>query len=125
MSISSRKYHQLAESVEKELESAGDEKTKRELRKVCGQLYFYSGLSAIEFVLSKSGISLYSIASHKERKDLIQRNYTLFKKPNEVLQKYSILVDYDYRRKVAYKGEDGNKFIVIKEFAQLCQEELE
>lgn len=124
MSIASKKYFEIAMNVEKEMESAVDDKTKKELRKVCGQLYFYSGIEAIEFILFKSGVSLYSIFNHKERKDVIQKNFTKFKKPNEILQKYSILIDYDYRRKVAYRGEDGNKFIVLKEFAQLCQEEL-
>lgn len=124
MSIASKKYYELAKKTEEEMDSAGDEKTKRELRKVCGQIYFYSGIEAIEFILSKVGVSLYSISSHKERKEVMQRNFKHFKKPMEIIQKYSILIDYDYRRKVAYKGENGNKFIAIKEFAELCQDEL-
>jgi len=38
--------------------------------------------------------------------------------------KFEIMINYDYRRKVAYKGENSNKFLLVKEFAQICQNEI-
>ena len=81
-------------------------------------------MEAIESVLKKSGIDLYSINNHEERLHLVKKNSSLFKDPINIILKFEIMINYDYRRKVAYKGENGNKFIIVKEFAQLCQHEI-
>ena len=77
-----------------------------------------------EHILKKAGISLYSISNHKERLEVIKKNSSQFKDPIKLALKYEIMINYDYRRKVAYKGENGNKFLTVKEFADICQEEL-
>lgn len=124
MSLASKKYFEIAKATEKEMESKTDEKEKKELRKVAAQNYFYSGVEAIESILKKSGISIYSINNHKDRLDVLKKNSRQFKDPVAIILKYEILINYDYRRKVAYKGENGNKFILLKEFADVCQREL-
>ncbi len=114
MILASKKYFEIAQQLEKELITNQDKYEQKELRKVVAQNYFYSGIEAIEFVLKKSGISIYSINNHKDRLSIIQKNARQFKDAINLILKYEIMINYDYRRKVAYKGENGNKFLLVK-----------
>ncbi|MBU2638390.1 MAG: hypothetical protein KJ955_05430 [Nanoarchaeota archaeon] len=98
----------------------------REYRKVAGQFLFYAGISAIEHILSQK-MSIYTRGDHKKRGKAIAENMHLFKDGERVKRYYEILTEseFDYRRKVAYKGENGNKFALLKEFAELCLREAE
>lgn len=125
MILASKKYYAIAKQTEKEMEDTQDESERKELRKVTAQNYFYSGIEAIEYILKLAGVSMYSINNHKDRLDIIKRNSRQFKDPVTVALKYELMINYDYRRKVAYKGENGNKFMIVKEFAEVCQRELE
>jgi len=124
MSLASKIYFEFAQKAENLMNKEGDEKKKKEYRKVACQNYFYSAIEAIEYVLKKAGIDLYSINSHKERLEIVKKNSNLFKDPAPLILKFEIMINYDYRRKVAYKGENGNKFLVVKKFAQICQNEI-
>lgn len=124
MSLASKTYFKIAQEAEQMMEKEKDESKKKELRKVTGQNYFYSGIEAIEFVLRKAGIGTYIINNHKDRLDLVKKNSNLFKNPASLTLKFEIMINYNYRRQVAYKGENGNKFLIVKEFAQICQNEL-
>lgn len=124
MSLSSKTYFRFAQEAEESMNKEVDLLQKKEYRKVAAQNYFYSAMEAIESVLKKSGIDLYSINNHEERLHLVKKNSSLFKDPINIILKFEIMINYDYRRKVAYKGENGNKFITVKEFAQLCQHEI-
>ncbi len=124
MSLASKTYFKLAQDVELLMNSELDEKKKKEYRKVCSQNYFYSSTEAMESILKKAGIDLYSINSHQERLKLMKQNSNLFQNPVEIVLKFEIMINYDYRRKVAYKGENGNKFLLVKELAELCQNEI-
>ncbi|MBI4981043.1 hypothetical protein HZC30_05815 [Candidatus Woesearchaeota archaeon] len=124
MSLASKTYYRIAQEVEKLMNSDADESRKKEYRKVAGQNYFYSAIEALEWVLKKSGIDLYSINSHQDRLALVKKNSSQFKEPLKLVLKFEIMINYDYRRKVAYKGENGNKFLIVKEFAELCQNEI-
>lgn len=101
-----------------------DPEKQKEFRKVSAQNYFYSAMEAMEWKLRKAGIDLYTINSHKDRLNTVKKNNSLFKDPVNLILKFEIMIDYDYRRKVAYKGENGNKFITVKELAELCQHEI-
>lgn len=124
MSLSSKTYFRFAQEAEESMNKEADPLLKKEYRKVAAQNYFYSSMEAIESVLKKSGIDLYSINNHEERLHLVKRNSSLFKDPVNIILKFEIMINYDYRRKVAYKGENGNKFVTVKEFAVLCQHEI-
>lgn len=124
MSLASKTYFKYAKEAEELMNKERDEQKKREYRKVAGQNYFYSAIEAIEWILKKSGIDLYSINSHRERLDIVRKNSNQFKDPASMVLKFEILINYDYRRKVAYKGENSNKFRLIKEFAEICQNEI-
>lgn len=124
MSLASKTYFRFARAAEELMEKEKDELKKKEYRKVAGQIYFYSGVEAIEWILKMAGIDLYSINSHQERLAAAKKNSRQFKDPLNLILKFEIMLNYDYRRKVAYKGENGNKFLVVKEFARICQDEL-
>ncbi|MBI5389231.1 hypothetical protein HZB01_02520 [Candidatus Woesearchaeota archaeon] len=124
MDIAAKRYYTIAHNIEEEITAETDETKKKELRKVAAQNYFYAGIEAIESVLKKSGVSLYFITDHRERLRLLQQNSRNFKDPVTIVLKYELMINYDYRRKVAYKGENGNKFIAVREFAQSCLKEL-
>jgi len=124
MSLASKTYFKLAQEAEKLMESADDSNIKKEYRKVAGQNYFYSAIEAIEWILKKAGVDLYSINNHQERLAVVKKHFSLFKDSASLILKFEIMLNYDYRRKVAYKGENGNKFLLVKELAQICQNEI-
>ncbi|MEW5897147.1 MAG: hypothetical protein AB1668_05615 [Nanoarchaeota archaeon] len=124
MSLASKTYFRLAQEAEKLMDLEKDESKKKEYRKVAGQNYFYSAIEALEWILKKSGMDLYSINNHQERLALVKKNSNQFKEPFQLILKFEIMINYNYRRKVAYKGENSNKFLIVKEFAELCQNEI-
>lgn len=124
MSLASKTYYRIAQETETEMDSEQDPNRKKELRKVAGQNYFYSAMEAIEWKLKRAGIDLYSINSHEQRLSIVKKNSGQFKDPINLILKFEIMIHYDYRRKIAYKGENGNKFIVLKELAEICQNEI-
>jgi hypothetical protein len=124
---SSKIFWKKANETIKEMEAfKGDEKQIKEYRKVAGQLLFYAGINAIEEILSKK-VSSYALGNHDKRGDELRKNISLFKEGEKILRYYNIMVksEFDYRRKVAYKGENGNKFNLLFEFAKICINELE
>ena len=125
MSLASKTYYKFAQEAEHLMEKEKDEKKKKEYRKVSAQNYFYSSIEAIESILKKAGINLYSINSHQKRIDIVKKNSNQFKDAASLILKFEIMINYDYRRKVAYKGENSNKFLLVKELAQLCQNEIQ
>lgn len=124
MSLASKLYFQLAQQAEKLMSQEKDPEKQKEFRKVSAQNYFYSAMEAMEWKLRKAGIDLYTINSHKDRLNVVKKNNSLFKNPVNLILKFEIMINYDYRRKVAYKGENGNKFVIVKELAELCQNEI-
>ena len=125
MNLAATLYFRFAQEAERLMNEERDELKKKEYRKVAGQNYFYATIEALEGVLCRAGVDLYSINSHQERLRVLKLHSKQFKNPQEVILKLEILINYDYRRKVAYKGENGNKFLVLKELAVLCQLEIE
>ena len=124
MSLASKTYFKFGQEAEELMEKETAETKKKEYRKVAGQNFFYSGIEAIEWILKKSGIGLYSINNHQERLQVVKMNSNQFKDPVRLILKFEIMINYDYRRKVAYKGENSNKFLLVKEFAEICQNEI-
>ena len=124
MSLASKTYYKIANEIEAEMDAEQDVNKKKELRKVAAQNYFYSAMEAIEWKLKQAGIDLYSINSHEQRLNAVRKNSSQFKELASLGLKFEIMINYDYRRKVAYKGENGNKFLILKELAELCQNEI-
>lgn len=127
MMPASKLFWKKAQEVIEEMKTLkGDEKQIKEYRKVAGQLLFYAGINAIEEILSKK-VSAYAIKNHEMRRELLRKHIDIFKNGEKIERYYGILIqkEFDYRRKVAYRGENGNKFALLMEFAKLCIDELE
>ncbi|MFO8016522.1 MAG: hypothetical protein R6U32_05445 [Candidatus Woesearchaeota archaeon] len=124
---SSKLFWKKAREATEEMKTfKGDERQIKEYRKVAGQLFFYAGINAIEEVLSKK-VSAYVVGNHEKRGEELRKHISLFRNGEKIERYYNILIkrEFDYRRKVAYKGENGNKFALVEEFAKLCIDELE
>ena len=113
-------HYKIAEECRKRLEEEKDPQKKVGLRTVAAQNYFYAGINAIE------ADSIIHSTNHEERLVNVERNYTKFKHPSEIHIKYNPLLasSEKYRKKVAYKGENGNKFLALVEFATICIKEI-
>lgn len=119
-------WKKAQETIEDMKNHQGDEKQLREYRKVAGQLLFYAGITAIEEILSTK-INAYAVGNHEKRGQALREHIHLFRNGERIERYYKILIEpgIDYRRKVAYRGENGHKFALLEEFAKLCIEELE
>ncbi len=127
MNLASQIFWEKAQEVIKEMKAyQGNEKQLKEYRKVAGQFLFYAGITAIEEILSRK-INAYTVGNHEKRGQALREHIHLFKNGEKIERYYKILVEpgIDYRRKVAYRGENGNKFALLEEFAKLCLTELE
>ncbi len=122
--IAAKRYYALAKEVEAEMETAQDKDIIAGLRMVTGQNYFYALVSAIDATLSSANVR---VENHRDRERQIQLHHTLFKNADMLKHKYSLLIgeEGNYRIKVAYRGENGNKFKTVKEAAVLGMQELE
>ncbi|MFH1683100.1 MAG: hypothetical protein ABIA37_04855 [Candidatus Woesearchaeota archaeon] len=124
MKLASKTYYNFAQQAEQLMEEEKDEQKKKEYRKVAGQNYFYSAVEAIEGILKTAGVDLYAINNHNDRLTIVKKNSLLFKEAANLILKLEIMINHDYRRKVAYKGENSNKFLLVKELAEICQNEI-
>ena len=94
MSLASKTYFKLAQETEKIMDAENDPAKKKELRKVSAQNYFYSAVEAVEWLLKRAGIDLYSIHSHEERLQILKRNRSQFKEPAQIILKFEIMIYY-------------------------------
>lgn len=121
--LASKEFYQVAQAMEEKMNKETDPEKKTALRMVAAQCYFYAAVEAIESVLSNAGIT---VENHRDRIRKIEQNYRLFKNPNDLLTKHKIITQegLNYRRKVGYRGENGNKFVILKEFGEIAQKEI-
>ena len=106
LAVADEYYHKL--SMEK------DETKKTALRVVAAQNYFYCTVNVIEAIFAKK--QNYHSYSHENRMNKILENQFLF--TQEIVKLYD-LVDRDLRNKVAYRGENGQKYKDIRALAKL------
>jgi hypothetical protein len=118
-----RLYFSVAESIAQQ--RPGDTKEKDiALIRVASQNYWYAGISAIEHILkTKASVPQYQIKDHNSRYELMKKHYSVFFS-EDIHRKYFIMHKEQIRRKTAYKGENGNNFLQLKEFAEICMKEL-
>ncbi len=109
----------IAERLDAQNAEEKDTNKKIALRTVAAQNYFYSSVNAIESIFAKK-LEQHSF-NHENRMRKMVENPTLFSQ--EVLTLYE-LVDRDLRNKVAYKGENGQKYESVKKLAKLLVKEL-
>ena len=121
--LASKEFFQVATATEERMNKEPNTEKKTALRMVAAQCYFYAAVEAIESILGNAGII---VENHQDRIRKIEQNYRLFKNPNDLLTKHKIITQegLNYLRRVAYRGENGNKFIALKEFGEISQKEM-
>lgn len=114
-------YFDIAESKNKEYEIEADPVKKKALMIVAAQNYFYGGISVIEFILASIKTPVHPF-SHEDRMRKVMEFRAEFK--NDKLVELFDDVDRDIRNKVAYRGENGEHYKLVKEFANEAMKEL-
>jgi len=112
-------HKKIAEEKDSEMQKEREINKKIALRTVAAQNYFYAGVHAIESIFAVKDLHSYS---HKNRHDKIIENPGIISKG---LFKIFDSVDRDLRNKVGYRGENGEKYIKLKEFCDLAVGEME
>ncbi|MBI4453649.1 hypothetical protein HY636_03320 [Candidatus Woesearchaeota archaeon] len=85
---------------------------------VASQNYFYCIINFVEMIFAKTNEHSFN---HENRHRKIAEKSDLFSTQFKGLFEE---VDRNLRNKVAYKGENGDKYAVIKELAELSMKEL-
>ncbi len=117
--IAAREHFATAERLDVEHNQEKENNKRIALRTVAAQNYFYASINAIECLFAEK-IEQHSF-NHENRMRKMIENPPLFSQ--EVLTLYE-LVDRDLRNKVAYKGENGQKYETVKKLAKLLVKEL-
>lgn len=114
------KFHfEVAEAYDKKFQEEIDTNKKTAYMVVAAQNYFYSAINAIEYKFFKEkGAHSFN---HENRYRKIKEYVGLFSV--ELVKLYN-LVDRDFRNKVAYKGENSEKYETVKRLANVAKELL-
>ena len=116
-------YYQLGQQAELLIDRETSEENRASIRKVSAQNYFYAGICAIEYLLKiKAKIGVSQISNHREREKIMKRNHAIFKNKNLIFKYNQIITSI--RIRTAYEGKNGNDFAIMKEFADICMDEL-
>ena len=110
-----KSHFEIAEEFNKKREEEPDNDKKTAHMVVAAQNYFYCSINAIEYVL------------FKEKREHSFNHENRFRKISEYIELFSSefrelydKVDRDLRTKVAYRGENSQKFEAVKKLAQLA-----
>ncbi|MEK6867918.1 MAG: hypothetical protein AABX98_03790 [Nanoarchaeota archaeon] len=117
--IAAKEHFAIAERLDLEHSLEKDINKKIALRTVVAQNYFYASVNAIECIFAEK-LEQHSF-NHENRMRKMVENISLFSQ--EVITLYE-LVDRDLRNRVAYKGENGQKYETVKKLAQLLVKQL-
>lgn len=105
----------VAEEFDKKRESESDKDKKTAYMVVSAQNYFYCSINAIEYILFKEKKE--HSFNHENRFRKVKEYSDIF--PPEFVELYD-KVDRDLRNKVAYRGENSQKFESMKKLANLA-----
>ncbi len=110
-----RSHFEIAEEFCKKMLDESDKDKKTAYMVVSAQNYFYCSINAIEYILfkEKKGHSF----NHENRFRKVKEYFNIF--PSEFVELYD-QVDRDLRNKVAYRGENSEKFEALKKLAHLA-----
>ncbi len=114
-------YFEIAKAKDKEYETEEDPVKKKALMIVATQNYFYGAISVIEFILASIKTPVHPF-SHEDRMRKVLEFRSEFK--NDKLIELFDQVDRDVRNKVAYRGENGEHYKLVKEFANEAMKEI-
>lgn len=107
------RYFEIAEQTNKIYELEKDPDKRIALRSVAAQNYFYASVSWIESIFAAKEMHSFN---HKNRWTRMWENPSLFSQ--EIRNLYQ-MIERDFRNKVSYRGENGEKYETIKKLAQI------
>ena len=113
------KHLEIAEDLNRQMIETKDEDLRVSLRTVAAQNYFYAAINFIESIFARKNEHSFN---HENRFRKLFENSALFSK--DIIELYQ-LVDRDLRNKVAYRGENGEKYAAIKKLAELLNKQNE
>ena len=108
-------HFEIAENLNKKQEDESDKDGKTAYMVVAAQNYFYCSINAVEYVLFKEKKE--HSFNHENRFRKVKEYFNIF--PSEFVELYD-KVDRDIRNKVAYRGENSQKFEMMKKLAHLA-----
>lgn len=106
---------EFARATDEKLKAQTDPDSRTAHISVAGQNFFYAAINFIEARLASVGAHS---SDHDDRLVLMLKNHTMFS--DSVISKYKLCVGSEtrYRGKVTYRGENGNKYLKLKELAE-------
>lgn len=113
--IAAGMHLKFAREVDELLKRQSEPDIKTAHISVAGQNFFYAAINFIEARLAKVGVHS---NDHDSRLELMLKNHGLFS--DSIISKYKLCVGSEtrYRGKVTYRGENGNKYLKLKELAE-------
>ena len=109
---SAKEHFRIAKELDKKYTLEKNQNKKIAIRTVAAQNYFYARINVIEAILAIKELHSFN---HENRARKVFENPDLF---NEEILTLFNLVDRDIRNKIAYRGENGEKYKNIKKFAE-------
>jgi hypothetical protein len=110
-----RSHFEIGEEFCRKMQDEQDKNKKTAHMIVSAQNYFYCSVNAIECILFKEKKE--HSFNHENRFRKVKEYFNIF--PSEFRELYD-KVDRDLRNKVAYRGENSEKFEALKKLAHLA-----
>lgn len=114
--IAAIRHFEMADRCDEDFDKEKNKDRKTALMVAAAQNFFYVATNAIESVLARKNLHSYN---HEDRLNKMLENAELF--DDNIIRSYMDLISYgeSYRAKVAYRGENGEKYKKLKQIASL------
>ena len=113
-------YFEVAKSKDKEYEIEADPVKKKALMVVAAQNYFYGAINVIDFIFAGIKTPVHPFNHENRMRSLLEFRLEFNDRLIELFDK----VDRDTRNKVAYRGENGKHYKLVKELANEAMKEI-
>ncbi len=120
--IAAEKHYEVANKCDEDFSKENDKDTKAALMTAAAQNFFYAATNAIESALARKNLHSHD---HKDRLNKMLENAELF--DETIIRSYMNLISCgeSYRSKVAYRGENGEKYSKLKQIASILMKMFE
>jgi len=119
--IAALKHFEIANRLDSDFEKEKNADTRTALMITAAQNFFYASTNAIESTLAKKNIHSFN---HEDRLNKMLEHSELF--DEEIIRSCMEPISHgeSYRSKVAYRGENGEKYKKLKQIAMLLVKTL-
>jgi len=114
--LAAERHFEMASKCDEDFNKEKAKDTKTALMVAAAQNFFYAATNAIEAVLARKNLHSFN---HEDRLNKMLENADLF--DDNIIRSYMDLISFgeSYRAKVAYRGENGEKYKKLKQIASL------